>query len=190
MDVTDERSIELAAARCVSSGPLRLVIVATGVLHDGDTLQPEKSWLMLNADRLSKVFAINTIGPALVAKHFLPLLDRHHRCIFAALSARVGSISDNRLGGWYGYRASKAGLNMIIKTLSIELQRRNKFAICLGLHPGTVDSGLSAPFQANVAQPKLFSATRAASELLSVIDQANAEQSGRVLAWDGQEVPS
>jgi len=139
---------------------------------------------------MKQVFAINTIGPALVAKHFLPLLDRNRRSVFAALSARVGSISDNRLGGWYGYRASKSALNMIIKTLAIELSRRNREAICIGLHPGTVDSRLSAPFQNNVAADKLFAPDLAATQLLEVVDQVRSEQSGRLLAWNGLEIPA
>lgn len=188
MDLTCEREIEAAAAQCAQSGPLHMVIVATGLLHDGATLAPEKSWSAIDADGLHRLFMVNTIGPTLVAKHFLPLLDRHNRSVFAALSARVGSISDNRLGGWYGYRASKAALNMIIKTLSIELRRKNPTAICIGLHPGTVDSALSKPFQGNVENKKLFSATQSAQYLLQVLDAATPEQSGRVLAWNGDEI--
>lgn len=193
LDLENESTIEYAANQTVKSGPLHLVIVATGVLHDGavqPVVTPEKSWSALNADQMKQVFAINTIGPALVAKHFLPLLDRNRRSVFAALSARVGSISDNRLGGWYGYRASKSALNMIIKTLAIELSRRNREAICIGLHPGTVDSRLSAPFQNNVAADKLFAPDLAATQLLEVVDQVRSEQSGRLLAWNGLEIPA
>ncbi len=187
-DLRNEADIESAAKRCAASGPLHLVIVATGVLHDGDTLAPEKSWNALDADSFSEILTVNTIGPALVAKHFLPLLDRNQRSVFAALSARVGSISDNRLGGWYGYRASKAALNMIIKTLAIELRRKNPTATCLGLHPGTVDSSLSKPFQTNVAEGKLFSPEQAAGRLLQVIDAATPQQSGQLLAYDGEPI--
>lgn len=187
-DITSEQSIEQAARICGDGGPLQLVIVATGMLHDGD-LQPEKSWRSLDGEHLKRVFEINTVAPALVAKHFLPLLDKSRKAVFACLSARVGSISDNRLGGWYAYRASKAALNMLIKTFAIELSRTNKAAVCIGLHPGTVATHLSEPFQRNVAPEKLFSPVRAAAQLLSVVDQSTQAQSGGVFAWDGTEVP-
>lgn len=131
-------------------------------------------------------FAINAIGPALVAKHVLPLLPREGKAVFAALSARVGSISDNRLGGWYGYRASKAALNQLIRTLSIELARQRKDAICVGLHPGTVDSPLSRPFQSSVE--RLFTPMFAAERLLTVIEGLDVTQSGQLLAWDGSTI--
>ncbi len=151
MDIVREDTIEAAAAEIRGSGePLHLVIVATGILHDGDGLHPEKSWRALDAASLEKAFRINASGPALVAKHFLPLLARKRKSAFAVLSARVGSISDNRLGGWYAYRASKAALNMLVRTLAIELKRSNPDALCIALHPGTVDSRLSKPFQSNV----------------------------------------
>jgi len=193
LDLENESTIECAANQAAEDGPLHLVIVSTGILHDSTVhpeITPEKSWSALNADQLMRVFAINTIGPSLAAKHFLPLLDRDRRSVFAALSARVGSISDNRLGGWYGYRASKSALNMIIRTLAIELSRRNRNAICIGLHPGTVDSKLSAPFQSNVADDKLFAPAFAATRLLEVVDQVTPEQSGRLLAWNGLEIPA
>ncbi|MBX2804763.1 MAG: SDR family NAD(P)-dependent oxidoreductase, partial [Hyphomicrobiales bacterium] len=154
VDLVEEETIARAAS---SISRLNLVIVASGLLHGPDGLRPEKSWRDLSAERLAQNFAINAIGPALVAKHTLPAFSRNERAVFAALSARVGSIQDNRLGGWYGYRASKAALNQIIKTLSIELSRSRRGAICVGLHPGTVDTGLSKPFQANVPSPQLFS---------------------------------
>lgn len=188
LDLTDEDSIKAAARCCAGDGDVDLVIVATGILHDGNSVQPEKSWNALDADRLARVFAINTTGPALIAKHFLPLLPRKRRSVFASISARVGSVSDNRLGGWYAYRASKAALNMMLKTLAIELARRNPDALCIGLHPGTVDTSLSGPFQSNVPTGKLFTPERAARQLLAVIDAAEPAQSGRVLAWDGKEI--
>lgn len=189
MDLTDEGSIEAAAETAGSLGPLHLVIIAGGILHDGETLQPEKSWRALNAEALHRVFGINTFGPALIAKHFVPLLARDEKSVFAALSARVGSISDNELGGWYAYRASKAALNMIIKTLSVELSRRNKAAVCVSLHPGTVDTGLSAPFQRGVAEGKLFTPAYSAARLLDVLDRVTPADSGKLFAWDGQEIP-
>ncbi|MEP0520873.1 MAG: SDR family NAD(P)-dependent oxidoreductase [Hyphomicrobiales bacterium] len=175
--------------------PLRLIVVGIGTLHqtgpDGTaTIRPEKTWRDLSADTMAKVFAANTIAPALIAKHFLPLLPRSGRSVFAVLSARVGSISDNRLGGWYSYRASKAALNQIIKTTSIELARTRPDAICIGLHPGTVDTGLSKPFQANVAEGKLFTPQTSANYLLNVISTATTSQSGSLLAWDGSVVPT
>lgn len=188
LDLTDEPSIRSAASKCSATGRLQLIIVASGVLHDGQRLQPEKSWSTLNATDMERVFRINTIGPTLVAKHFLPLLDKDNRSVFAALSARVGSIKDNRLGGWYAYRSSKAGLNMMIKTLSIELRRKNPAGICIGLHPGTVDSDLSRPFQKNVAKENLFDPDRAARQLLYVAQHVEAQQSGDVLAWDGKPI--
>jgi len=185
VDITDEPSIAAAVA---GTSALNLIIVATGLLHDGASLQPEKTWRSLNAAALMRSFAVNAIGPALVAKHTLPLFPREDRAIFAALSARVGSISDNRLGGWYGYRASKAALNQLIRTLSIELARKRKQAICVGLHPGTVDSELSRPFQGAVADGQLSTPDLAAWRLLSVIDQLKPGDSGRLIAWDGTTV--
>jgi len=144
---------------------------------------------VLKAQGLSPTqWKINTFIPALMAKHFIPRLNLDRQSIFAALSARVGSISDNRLGGWYAYRASKTALNMIIKNAAIETARRNKKAIIVGLHPGTVDSSLSKPFQRNVPDEKLFAPMRSAQDLLKVLDDLNPEQSGRCFAWDGQEV--
>lgn len=182
LDITDESSIAATAARI---GPVDAVIVATGLLHDGQQA-PEKTYRALDAAALARSFAVNGIGPALVAKHFLPLLPRDRRGVFAALSAKVGSISDNRLGGWYAYRASKAALNQLIRTASIELRRTHPQAICVGLHPGTVDTRLSAPFQRGV--PDLFTPERSAAALLEVLDSLTPEQSGRLWAWDGREI--
>ena len=151
---------------------------------------PEKSLRELSAANLERNFLANTIGPALVAKHFLPKIQRNKRALFVALSARVGSIADNRLGGWYAYRASKAALNMLIKTTSIEIARSHKQAIVVGLHPGTVDTNLSKPFQKHVPSDKLFSANYSAKKLVSVLERLSAEDSGKVFAWDGSEVPS
>jgi NAD(P)-dependent dehydrogenase (short-subunit alcohol dehydrogenase family) len=133
-------------------------------------------------------FLINTIGPAMCAKYFLPLLRRDEKAVFAALSARVGSISDNRMGGWYAYRASKAALNMILKTLSIEYGRRFKQAVIAGLHPGTVDTNLSKPFQSNVQPGKLFTPELAAKQLVDVIDGLTPEDSGYLFDWAGKRV--
>ncbi len=187
IDLTDEASIAAAAARYAGLQSLDLVIVATGMLHDGGQ-GPEKSLRELDADRLAYAFAINVIGPALVAKHFLPLFARDKRGVFAVLSARVGSISDNRIGGWYGYRAAKAALNMTIRNLAIEWGRTHKQGICVGLHPGTVDTPLSKPFQKNVAANRLFTPEFAAQEMLKVVGGLTAVDSGKCFAWDGAEI--
>lgn len=185
MDVLDEASI---AAALSGVERIDLAIVATGRLHVAGGLQPEKSWRALDRAALLESFAVNAIGPALVAKHVLPLLPREGKSVFAALSARVGSISDNRLGGWYGYRASKAALNQLIRTLSIELGRQRRDAVCVGLHPGTVDSGLSRPFQSSVADGKLRAPAAAAEHLLTVMDKLTSGQSGDLIAWDGSTI--
>ena len=177
LDITDETSIAAAAARI--GAPLDLVIVATGLLH-GNGVAPEKAMRDLSAATLARYFAVNATGPALVAKHFLPLLARDRRAVFAALSARVGSISDNRLGGWYGYRASKAALNQLIRTLAIELARTRPEALCVALHPGTVDTGLSQPFQRGV--PDLFTPERSAAAMLAVLAGLTPADSGGCFA--------
>lgn len=188
LDYDDSDSIQQAAQTVASRGPLDLVIVATGLLHDADGLAPEKALRDLDANRLARNFHINTIGPALAMQAFLPLLRKDRKTVFAVLSARVGSISDNQLGGWYGYRAAKAALNQVIKTASIEHKRRWPKSILVGLHPGTVDTGLSKPFQRNVAEGKLFSAEHSTAKMLQVIDRLSAEDSGKVFAFDGSEV--
>ncbi len=185
-DLTDEPSI--AAVASAHPGPFDLIVIATGLLHRGDTLGPEKSWRALEAVTMADVFTVNTIGPALIAKHFLPLLHRDRRAVFAALSARVGSISDNRLGGWHSYRASKAALNMLMQNFAIELAQRNPMAVVASLHPGTVDSGLSRPFQRNVVAGKLFSPAQSAQSMLGVIDGLTPADSGRLFAWDGERI--
>lgn len=187
IDLTDEASIAGAAASLAGKAPFDLIIVATGLLHDGPAnISPEKTWRQLDAAALTRYFAVNAIGPALVAKHFLPHLDKDRRAVFAALSARVGSISDNRLGGWYGYRASKAALNQVIKCLAIELKRTHKQAICAGLHPGTVATALSEPFRGSAKN--IISPEQSAANLLAVIDGLGIEQSGSFFAWDGVEI--
>ena len=186
VDVTDEASIVQAAQDL--TGTVRLIIVATGTLH-GPGVRPEKTFRALDGDALLQSYKVNAIGPALVAKHMLPLMRAPGRSVFAALSARVGSIGDNRSGGWHGYRASKAALNMIIRNLAIETSRRTPDLVCVGLHPGTVDSALSKPFQANVPEARLFTPAYSASRLLAVIDGLTPADSGNVLAWDGTTVP-
>lgn len=188
IDLLDEASIAAAAAHVAKGPPPTLVIVATGLLHDGDR-GPEKALRDLDPAWLAKVHAVNAIGPVLVAKHFLPLMPRTGRAVFAALSARVGSITDNRLGGWHGYRASKAALNMLVRNLAIEERRRNDRSIVVALHPGTVDTALSRPFQGNVAAGKLFDAERAALQLLDVIEGLKPHDSGKLFDFEGIEIP-
>ena len=188
IDVTDEASIEAAAGQ-LDDGPLDLVLVTTGVLHDEAGLRPEKTWRHLDAAALQRAYAVNAIGPALVAKHLLGKLRRDHKAVFAALSARVGSIEDNRIGGWYAYRASKAALNQMLRTLAVELARRRPQAVCVGLHPGTTDTPLSSPFQANVPEGKLFTPAFVAERLLAVVDDLDASASGGLYAWDGARIP-
>ncbi len=184
LDLTDEASIAAAAARV---GAPELVLVTTGLLHEGER-GPEKAMRELDPVWLARQYAINAIGPALVAKHFLPAMPRTGRTVFAVLSARVGSISDNKLGGWYGYRASKAALNQLVRSLSIEERRRNERSIVVALHPGTVDTALSKPFQAGVRAGSLFPPGRAAVQLLDVIEGLRPADSGKLFAWDGEEI--
>lgn len=188
VDFDDEESVRQAAAAAASTANIDLVVVATGVLHRGSTIQPEKSLRDIDPVAMLEVFRVNAIGPALVAKHFLPRFRRDGKTVFAALSARVGSIGDNRLGGWISYRASKSALNMMLKTLSIEHARRFPQGVVAGLHPGTVDTRLSAPFQRRVPAGKLFSPPQSVENLLSVIDRLTPGDTGGFFAWDGASI--
>jgi NAD(P)-dependent dehydrogenase (short-subunit alcohol dehydrogenase family) len=185
IDLEIESTIAEAARTLRAGGPWHLIVVATGMLH-GPGLMPEKRLAQLRYDDMLHSFKINAIGPAAVLTHFTPLLAREERSLFAVLSAKVGSIGDNRLGGWYSYRASKAALNMIVKTASIELARTHPRAVLAALHPGTVDSPLSAPFHAAHGKrpPSL-----AAAGLLAVLDRLSAAESGGFHAYDGQRLP-
>lgn len=188
-DLTDEASIA-AAADSMRADPPEWVIVASGVLTLADGTGPERTFKRLDPGVMAQVFALNTIGPALVAKHMLPLMPRDRRFVFAALSARVGSISDNRLGGWHSYRASKAALNMLLKNFALEMARTHPLGVVIGLHPGTVDSGLSQPFQTGLAQGQLTEPSDAADNLLGVLAGLGPEHSGRVFDFRGVEVPA
>jgi NAD(P)-dependent dehydrogenase (short-subunit alcohol dehydrogenase family) len=185
IDVTVEADIAAAAQRLADD--LAAVFVTTGMLHD-DVQRPERSMRELDADRLARSFLINTIAPALVAKHVLPRLPRDRRAVFAVLGARVGSIGDNRTGGWHGYRASKAALVMLVKTLSVELKRTHPHGVCVALHPGTVDTAMSKPFQGSVAPDKLFTPSFAAELLIAVADALTSADSGGHFAWDGTRI--
>ena len=185
VDVTDETSIKAALAEGPSE--IDLAIVASGRLQ-GEGMSPERSFAALDPQALATSFQVNAIGPALVAKHVLPRLPRDRRSVFAVLSARVGSIEDNRLGGWYGYRASKAALNMLVRCLAVELARTRPLAVCVALHPGTVNTALSRPFQRNVAAGKLLTAADSAERLLKVIDGLTPKDSGGFYAYDGSRI--
>lgn len=187
INLEDPASIRAALEPVAANGPVHLAIVASGVLH-GENFGPEKTWRHLDAASMARVFAINTTGPALVAAALLDALPREGKSVFAALSARVGSISDNRLGGWHAYRASKAALNQIIRTCSIELARKRREALIVGLHPGTVETALSEPFRGNVPDGRLFTPGYSAECLLNVIDTLTPQQSGRCFDFAGEEV--
>ena len=191
IDYGDEASLKVAAdwvaAQCASHQvELRLLVVASGFLH-GPQGQPERSFSQLDAGYLNHVFQVNTIGPALVRKHFLPLLPKQGRCVAAFVSARVGSIGDNALGGWYGYRASKAALNQLVKTASVEMTRRNRQSVCVALHPGTVDTALSQPFAKTGL--KVRPAEEAASDLLTVLQGLTPGDTGCLLDYKGLRLP-
>lgn len=188
IDIEDENSIKEASEKVSPEDKIDIIIIATGLLQN-EEIQPEKSLRDLSINNFLKSYSVNAVGPALIAKHFVPLLNKDRKSVFTAISARVSSISDNYLGGWYAYRASKTALNQIIKTLSIEVARRNKQACIFGLHPGTVDTKLSEPFKANVAEEKLFTPEYAAECLLKVIDERTPKDNGKLFAWDGEEIP-
>lgn len=190
LDVEDESSLRDAAALAADHTPhLNLLVNAAGMLHTPDGIGPERRLDGLQPGSLARSFAINATGPALVVKHFRTLLQKADRPVVANISARVGSIGDNRLGGWYGYRASKAAQNQLTRCMAIELGRGPRPVAVIALHPGTVDTDLSRPFQGGVPPDKLFSTERAVRQLLGIIDGVTREQSGRFFAWDGSEIP-
>ena len=188
VDLEDEGSIAAAAELAAKNGPLDLVFVASGILWQGDDLRPEKAMREIDVEGLTRLFAVNAAGPALVAKHFLPTLRKGSKTLFASLSARVGSINDNRLGGWYSYRASKAALNMLLRTLAIEHARQWPQSVVVGLHPGTVDTELSRPYTSRTPESQLFSVDTAARHLVNVMNQLDADDTGRTFAWDGSRI--
>lgn len=187
LDLTDESSIAAAAlAIAAIDQPLRLVINAAGMLEKYGGVA-EKTWGQLDPVAMQRVFAVNTIGPALLMKHFLPLLPRQGRSVFASLSARVGSIGDNHLGGWYSYRASKAALNQLVRTAAIELRRSRPDALCVAIHPGTVATGLSARFAKENLEVQ--SPDTAARRILHVLGTLDARHSGHFFDHRGLPVP-
>lgn len=189
LDPTQESDLE-AGVRAIQSATskLHLAVNCVGFLHD-ETVQPEKSLRQIEAAQLARYFQINSITGIVLAKHLFPLLKHGDRSVFASLSAKLGSIGDNGLGGWYGYRASKAALNMFVKTAAIEYKRKRSRAILVTLHPGTTDTRLSKPFQSNVPPEKLFSVERTCRQLLDVIDGLKDDDSGYFFSWDGSRLP-
>lgn len=184
IDFADEASVADAAQALAAGGKFHLIINAAGLLHNADFM-PEKKLADLNYAQLEATFRTNTFGPALVLRHFSPLLDGD-RGVLAVLSAKVGSIEDNRLGGWYSYRASKAALNMLLKTAAIELKRSKPHAVLVSLHPGTVNTGLSKPFKGEqIGRP----AQVAAQEMLAVLDGLTAADTGSFVSYTGERLP-
>jgi NAD(P)-dependent dehydrogenase (short-subunit alcohol dehydrogenase family) len=188
MDITDEAQIAAVITGIQSqTEALHYVINSVGVLHEGE-MQPEKSLRHINSEQLLRYFQVNSIGAMLLFKQVQPLLKHNARSILATISAKVGSIGDNQIGGWYGYRASKAALNMFIRTTAIEYKRTCPQAILVALHPGTTDTRLSLPFQRNVPPEKLFSVDRTVSQLLTVMDGLTPTDSGEFFSWDGSRI--
>jgi NAD(P)-dependent dehydrogenase (short-subunit alcohol dehydrogenase family) len=188
-DLTCDTDLAALAERVrAHTASLHLLFNAAGLLH-APGLRPEKSITQLRRDALAQVFALNAFAPILLAQALLPLMKHGQPAVLASLSARVGSIGDNRLGGWYSYRASKAAQNQLLRTLSVELRRTHPQLACVLLHPGTVDTPLSTPFQLNVPADKLFDPQRAAQQLLAVVATMTPARSGSFLAWDGAPVP-
>ncbi len=190
LDLTQQQSIAAAFEQLQQhTERLHLVMNCTGLLHD-DGMQPEKRLEDLEMENLQRSFQLNSCAPLLIARYALPLLRHDEPGVMANISARVGSISDNRIGGWYGYRASKAAQNMATRTVAIEMKRRCKNLIVIGLHPGTVDTRLSSPFQSSVKPGQLKTPSESAQHLYDVINQVDKDASGKVFAWDGSEIPA
>ncbi|KAJ4912753.1 NAD(P)-binding Rossmann-fold superfamily protein [Raphanus sativus] len=197
LDVTDETTIEESAESVRERyGSLNLLINATGILSIPGVLQPETTLNKVEKSSLMLAYEVNAVGPILVMKHMWPLLKagggngtEREVAVVANLSARVGSIGDNKLGGWHSYRASKTALNQLTKNVSVELGRRKDPVVCILLHPGTVDTDLSRPFQRNVPEGKLFTKEYSVQKLLHIITNAKKQDNGKFFAWDGQEIP-
>lgn len=183
-----EHSLETLATSFKSAGTFSLIICCIGTLHN-DNVAPEKRLRQLNEASLSEYFRINTIIPALCLRFFHPLLDKNNPSRFTFLSAMVGSISDNKLGGWYGYRSSKAALNMMVKTASIEVKRSHKMAALAVIHPGTTVGPLSKPFASGVSKDKYYTPEQSAERILSISESLQAEQTGGFFNWDGTHLP-
>ncbi|TNF22560.1 MAG: SDR family NAD(P)-dependent oxidoreductase [Rhodobacteraceae bacterium] len=182
LDVTDEASV--AAHLGAQEGAFDLIFVATGALEIGGA-RPEKTIRDLTPGAMADQFALNCIGPAMVLKHGLALLPRDRRAVFAVLSARVGSIGDNRLGGWYAYRTAKAAVNQVVHSAAIELARTHSKAICVALHPGTVATEFTRDY---LGRHPSVTPGEAADNLLSVIDGLTPEDTGGFRDWAGKAV--
>ncbi len=189
LDVTNADNLQDLADHIRTNGDYPdFVINSSGILHE-DELQPEKSLNQCNQDSLMRLFLVNSIGPLMLARAVMPLMPKNRPGHFAVLSAMVGSIGDNRLGGWYGYRASKAALNQFMKTLAVECHRSHPQLCITSIHPGTTDTALSQPFQANVKPGKLYTTSQSAKRILQVVSAGLAEDSGRFMNWDGTPIP-
>lgn len=188
IDLTDPQSIASGIDEA-GQGGLDCVLVASGILHE-EEIEPEKSVRALQAEHFARVLQVNTVGPAMVLRHVTSHLPRRDRALVAALSARVGSISDNRLGGWISYRASKAALNQVIRTVSVEWARTHREAVLVGLHPGTVDTALSLPFQTHVPDGKLFTPQHSAAQMWQVLMGLSPSDTGKCFDYAGKEVPA
>ncbi len=189
LDVTKENDIiNLVNHLSSEVNKLHLVVNCVGILHE-ENIQPEKSLKCINPDNLLRYFQVNSIASVLLAKHLTSLFKHKELSVLAVISAKVGSIGDNYLGGWYGYRASKTALNMFMKNIAIEYGRVTPKTIVVTLHPGTTNTRLSAPFQRNVPPEKLFSVERCVTQLLTVINNLTIEDSGKFLSWDGSQLP-
>lgn len=182
LDVTDDASVEQVLG--VLEGPYDLIFIASGILAPKDG-RPERSLAEINGPAMASVLAVNAIGPALILRHAPRLLPREGRSVVAVLTARVGSIGDNNLGGWYAYRASKAAANQIVRTASIEIGRKRKDAIVVALHPGTV----ATPFTESYPAHKKVTPETSADNLLQVIDGLGPADTGSFFDWSGEEVP-
>lgn len=183
-----EASLQQKAKELKNEGSFSLIICCVGVLHN-DTVRPEKMLGQLSEAKLSEYFRVNTIIPALCLRFFQPLLDKSQNSQFTFLSAMVGSIEDNSLGGWYGYRSSKAALNMMVKTASIEMKRLNKMASLAVIHPGTTIGPLSKPFASGVSKDKYYTAEQSSKRILAITESLTPQQTGSFFNWDGTHLP-
>ena len=189
MDAENESSVKNAAIRVKSlCETVSMMISCVGFLHDSN-IQPERRLQDTTAQQLLTAVRVNAVGPLICVKHFEQFFERQKKTIVAALSARVGSITDNKIGGWYGYRASKAALNMYLKNLSIELPRRYQRMICVALHPGTVDTQLSRPFQQRIPSKQIFEPAYSARLIMGILSNLDESDNGRFIAWDGKHIP-
>ncbi|MGH1427777.1 MAG: SDR family NAD(P)-dependent oxidoreductase [Arenicella sp.] len=183
-----EASLQKHRSRLLEEGHFSMIVCTVGTLHD-DTVKPEKSVKQVSHDSLAHYFHVNSVLPMLCIKHFHHLLDKQSSSRFACLSAMVGSTQDNQLGGWYGYRASKAALNSLVKTSAIELSRTFKHACLIAIHPGTTIGDLSAPYAKNIATQKYYTPEQSAKRIVRVMESKNASHSGDFYNWDGNAIP-